>query len=100
MTPEKESPTTPNGHSVASQGLSNGKSIAPTWARKRQAASLLRFQGQYLTPGELNAQVAQEAVQGRGCRPGTETASVGQGERPGLSWTRRLENAGPFLVAL
>lgn len=74
MTSEKRSPTTPNGNSIASQGRSNGKSIAPAWARKRQPAALVHFQGQYFTPGELTAQIAQEAAQGRLCPSGTPNA--------------------------
>lgn len=75
MTPEKESPTAPNGNSIAQQGQSHQESIAPPrWARKRQPAELVRFRGEYLTPSGLNAQAAQEAVQGRRCPMGTEAA--------------------------
>lgn len=85
MTPEKESPTAPIGQSRVLQGQRNEKSIAPAWARKRQPAKLLRFQGEYLTPGELTAQTAQEAARGRVCRPGTETAVLAQVIAQGLT---------------
>ena len=85
MTPERESPTTPNGNSIASQGQRYEKSIAPAWARKRQPAAHVYFQGKYQTPGEVNAQAAQEAARGRVCRPGTETALLGESVTQGLA---------------
>ena len=85
MTSEKRSPTTPNGNSIASQGQSHGKSIAPAWARKRQPAVHVYFQGKYQTPREVNAQAAQEAARERVCRPGTETALPGESFAQGLA---------------
>lgn len=69
MTPEKESPTTPNGNSIASQGQEYRERVAPpAWARKRRPQVLVHFDGQYVTPAELNAQAAQEAAQVRAGR--------------------------------
>lgn len=85
MTPPKENPTAPFGQTRVLQGPSNEQSIAPAWARKRQPAAHVYFQGQYLTPGELNSQVAQEAARDRVCRQGTETAVLAQVIAQGLT---------------
>lgn len=41
------------------------RSLAPTWARKRQPATLVRFQGEYLTPEALHREIAAQVRTGR-----------------------------------
>ena len=65
MTPPKETPASLRRQAEGTTGAAiSGRSVspAPGWARKRQAASLVRFRGEYLTPEALHAQVAAEAA--------------------------------------
>jgi hypothetical protein len=85
MTPQKE---TPAPRRVAAEGVTgagvSGRSVAlaPEWARKRVAESLLRFAGEYVTPEALHAQAAAEALLARSSRGGPKAGDAFQKSNP------------------
>ena len=53
MTPENETPASRRRQATGRTGVGIAGGSVPGWAQKRRAAALVRFEGQYLTPGEV-----------------------------------------------
>ena len=65
MTPPKETPASLRRQAEGTTGVDIAVPSVPAWARKRAAAALVRFQGQYLSPAAVHAQAASEAAAAR-----------------------------------
>ena len=65
MTPPKKTPAPQRRQAEGDTGVEIAGPSVPAWARKRVAAALVRFQGQYLSPAAIHAQAASEAAAAR-----------------------------------
>ena len=76
MTPEKETPASPELGGIGTTGAGCSGGSVPAWASKRRKRALVRFQGEYLSPEALNAQCALEAQQERSSRGGPQAGDA------------------------
>ncbi len=65
MTRQRETPASLRDQAEGRTGVRSATDSVPGWARKRVAASLVRFRGEYLSPEAVHAQAAAEAAQSR-----------------------------------
>ena len=76
MTPEKETPASPELGGIGTTGAGCSGGSVPAWASKRRKRAVVRFRGDYLTPEALNAQCALEAQQERSSRGGPKAGDA------------------------
>lgn len=65
MTPNEEAPASPRRQAIGRTGATDTAQSVPGWATTRRAKTLVRFQGEYVTPESLHAQNALEAATDR-----------------------------------
>jgi hypothetical protein len=97
MTPQKETPASLRRPAEGNTGVRDtGRILASAPFRKRRAATLVHFAGEYLTPEALNARCALEADTERHRRGGPQAASAPSPEtaKPGPPGARASENPG------
>lgn len=92
MTSPKETPASQRQQAEGITGARcSERNVAPEWARRRVGASLLRFRGEYVTPGAVNLQAALEAAEARLSRGGPQAVCHDTTRPPGASTS---ENPG------
>lgn len=65
MTPEKETPASPELGGIGTTGAGCSGGSVPAWASKRRKRPVVRFRGEYLSPEAVNAEAREEAAQER-----------------------------------
>jgi hypothetical protein len=91
MSPPKETPASQRRQAEGITGARDTGRSVPAWAQRRVEASLVRFRGEYLTPGAVNAQAVVEARLDRQSRGGPQAVNHLGWEAAGSS---RLEIPG------
>lgn len=65
MTDQRETPASLRRQAEGNTGVHVAPRSVPAWSQKRRALDLVRFGGEYLTPGALRARIAVEAAEAR-----------------------------------
>ena len=83
MTPEKETPASPELGGIGTTGAGCSGGSVPAWASKRRKRPVVRFRGEYLSPESVNADAREEAAQERLARGAGVPPAVTPRQLPG-----------------